>query len=63
MDQVDATNLLEAKRADRNPKCANCKHWDFLVADQTAAPCDQHDRTTTLDLSVCSDWEKRDAAL
>jgi len=83
MDQIDAANLLKAKREDRNPKCANCRHWSSTGALGVAVGICQRNSYSTLaptidptspgaalrtsvhttDLSVCSAWEKQDAAI
>lgn len=44
--------LLENRRNDNAPKCANCGWW--RGGEAPAGHCERHD-TRTLDLAVCSD--------
>ncbi len=59
----DITAYLKAKLEDRNPKCANCKHW---VASEHTPSFGGCMNTTainyqpTQDLSLCSAWKKRE---
>ena len=48
---------LEARRANSEPKCANCGWWQGL--DDYAGICDRHG-IKVLDLAVCTDWRDGD---
>lgn len=47
-------SLLEIKRSNTGPKCANCSWWGGSVL-ATHAKCGLTN-IVTLDLSVCSGW-------
>lgn len=49
--------LLENRRNDAGPKCANCGWWKGR--DTSAGQCDRHG-IKTLDLMVCSDHRDND---
>jgi len=69
----DITAYLKARLEDRNPKCANCKHWkrDTRTAT-TLGECSVNSFSINLgamsnfvpqyttDLSLCSAWEKKE---
>lgn len=55
----DWTAFLKAKRLDRNPKCYSCKNWEPESPDASSAHCKVHGRHTC-DLTVCSDWGKKE---
>jgi len=48
---------LEARRANSEPKCANCG-W-FKGGDMPVGRCGRFDYKT-LDLAVCTDWRDGD---
>jgi len=69
----DITAYLKAKLEDRNPKCANCRFWGlpgntghirFCLLESESMRDPVMNGTvrlqSTLDLSLCSAWEKRE---
>lgn len=51
------TDDPKALRESDDPKCANCAHWagEFHHSGNMCT----HHMTFTLDLDLCSDWEKK----
>jgi hypothetical protein len=49
---------LEIRRANNEPKCANCGWWGGSPVN-SAGKCAAHG-TTTLDLAVCTIWRDGD---
>jgi hypothetical protein len=51
---------LEIRRANNEPKCANCGWFAKIPEDVVSrARCARHD-IQTLDLAVCSEWRDGD---
>lgn len=53
------TPLLDMRRANADPKCANCREWDGRDTGKSAALCQRHKMPTT-DLAVCTAWEEHE---
>jgi hypothetical protein len=50
---------LEVRRANNEPKCADCGWWGGKGLPNAIALCGAHN-AMTLDLAVCTDWRDGD---